>query len=179
MESLPSAPAAIELCKAIAGWLKCADALPQKVIDTAEHIDSPRVAPFVADTFRYTKRAAITALTSGIQGHPVFEIFATMAPNAPEPVVAAIAFASDREQRRARVHIGGIPETLIEPIRNVVTGEEHRARIELPDGFEFRVAEMGDSVHWKTVAGDHLTMEHEHTYAQLTRIDWSSDGTTR
>jgi hypothetical protein len=38
---------------------------------------------------------------------------------------------------------------------------------------------MGDSVHWRTTAGDHLTMEHEHTYAQLARIEWSSDGTTR
>jgi hypothetical protein len=28
-------------------------------------------------------------------------------------------------------------------------------------------------------AGEHLTMQHEHTYAQLNRIDWSSDGTTR
>jgi hypothetical protein len=47
--------------QAIPGWLKCADAVPQKVIESAEHIDSPRIAPFVADTFRYTKRAAITA----------------------------------------------------------------------------------------------------------------------
>jgi hypothetical protein len=47
--------------KAIAGWLRFADSLPQKVIDSAEHIDSPRVAAFVADTFRYTKRAAVTA----------------------------------------------------------------------------------------------------------------------
>ena len=125
------------------------------------------------------QRAAITALTAGTQGHPAFEIFATMAPNAPEPIIAAIAFACDREQRRARVYIAGIAESHIEPIRNVVTGEEHRARIELPNGFEFRVAEMGDSVHWRTAAGDHLTMEHEHTYAQLARIDWSSNGTTR
>jgi hypothetical protein len=122
--------------------------------------------------------AAITALTSGTQGHPALEIFATMAPNAPEPIVAAIEFQCDREKRQARVVIADIAATIIEPIRNFATGEEHRARIELPDGFEFRVAEMGDSVHWKTAAGDHLTMEHEHTYAQLTRIDWSSDGTT-
>ncbi len=47
--------------KAIAGWLRFADSLPQKVIDTAEHIDSPRIASFIADTFRYTKRAAVTA----------------------------------------------------------------------------------------------------------------------
>ena len=47
--------------KAIPGWLRFADSLPQKIIDSAEHIDSPRIAAFIADTFRYTKRAAITA----------------------------------------------------------------------------------------------------------------------
>jgi hypothetical protein len=119
------------------------------------------------------------ALTNGTQGHPAFEIFAAMTPNVPEPVVALVEFDYDREQRRARIRIAGLAESHIEPIRNPVTGEEHRARIELPHGFEFRVAEMGDSVHWRTTAGDHLTMEHEHTYAQLARIEWSSDGTTR
>lgn len=38
---------------------------------------------------------------------------------------------------------------------------------------------LGETPRWKTTAGDHLTMEHEHTYAQFVRIDWSSDGTTR
>jgi hypothetical protein len=39
--------------------------------------------------------------------------------------------------------VPGILETLGEPIRNPVTGAEHRVRIELPDGFEYRVAEIG------------------------------------
>lgn len=124
------------------------------------------------------QRAAIVALTNGTQGHPAFEIFAAMTPHVPEPAVAHIAFEHDRERRRARVFIDGLAESRIEPIRSV-TGEEHRARIDLPNGFEFRLAEMGDSVHWRTTAGDHLTMEHEHTYAQLARVEWSSDGTTR
>ena len=45
----------------ITGWIRVAEALPQKAVDTAEHIDSPRIAPFIADTFRFTKRAAATA----------------------------------------------------------------------------------------------------------------------
>jgi hypothetical protein len=125
------------------------------------------------------QRTAIEALTSGTQGHPVYEIFAAMTPNLAPPVVVLIEFEHDRERRRARIRIGDLAESHIEPIRNQATGEEHRARIELPHGFEFRVAEMGDSVSWWAAAGEHLTMQHEHTYAQLNRIDWSSDGTTR
>ena len=125
------------------------------------------------------QRAAIEALTSGTQGHPVFEIFSAMAPNALETVVAPIELEHDREKRQARIRIVGIAESQIEPIRNPITGEEHRARIDLPNGFEYRVAEVGDSVRWRTTAGEKLEMEHEHTYAQLARVEWSSDGTTR
>jgi hypothetical protein len=125
------------------------------------------------------QRAAIVALTSGAHGHPHFEIFAAMAPNVLEPAVASFELEHDREGRHARVRIPGLAESRVEPIRNPVTGEEHRARIDLPNGFEYKLAEMGDAVHWRTTAGDHLTMEHEHTDAQLARIDWSSDGTTR
>jgi hypothetical protein len=124
------------------------------------------------------QRAAIETLTSGAQGHPYFEIFSAMAPNALETVVAPIELDHDREKREARIRIPGIAESRIEPIRNPVSGEEHRARIDLPNGFEYRVAEMGNSVHWHTTAGEKLQMEHENTYAQLARVEWSSDGTT-
>jgi len=30
-----------------------------------------------------------------------------------------------------------------EPILNPVTGKEHRVRIDMPNGFEFRIAEIG------------------------------------
>ena len=125
------------------------------------------------------QRAAIQALTDGTQGHPYFEIFSAMAPNALEPVVAPIELTYDHDKRQARIRIPQLAESHIEPIRNPVTGEEHRARINLPNGFEYRQAEVGNSVHWQTTAGEHLTMEHENTYAQFARFDWSSDGTTR
>ncbi|CAN5585410.1 DUF1326 domain-containing protein [soil metagenome] len=125
------------------------------------------------------QQAAIEALTSGAHGHPYYEIFSAMAPNTQETVVASIEFACDQEQRMAHILIPDIAESEIEPIRNPVTGKEHRARIDLPNGFEYKVAEVGNSVNWQTTAGDHLTMKHENTYAQLARVDWSSDGTSR
>lgn len=125
------------------------------------------------------QRAAIEALTDGTQGHPYFEIYSSMAPNAFEPVVAPIELTYDHDKRQARIRIPDLAESDIEPIRNPVTGEEHRARIDLPTGFEYRVAEVANSVHWRTTAGAHLAMEHENSYAQFVRFDWSSDGTTR
>jgi len=61
-----------------------------------------------------------------------------------------------------------IGETNIEPIKNPVTGEEHRARIVLPDGFEYKEAEMGNTVFCRVGAGDGLAFELKNTYGQLT-----------
>ena len=125
------------------------------------------------------QRAAIDALTDGAHGHAFFEIYSAMAPNKMEPVVAPIELEYDHEKRQARLRIPGYAESDIEPIRNPVTGEEHRARIDLPNGFEYRVAEVGNSVKWQTTAGEHLNMSHENTYAQLVRFDWDSTGAVR
>jgi hypothetical protein len=125
------------------------------------------------------QRQALIAIESGEQGHPYFEIFAALCPTVVGPEVAAIAIEVDRDKRQARVRIPGVAEIGMEPITNPVTGEELRARIDLPNGFEFKLAEMANSVRWNVTADASLAMEHENTYGQLSALDWSSDGTTR
>ena len=66
-----------------------------------------------------------------------------------------------------------LAEYRAEPIRNPVTGEEHRARIQLPNGFEYREAEVGNSAVLKVSAGP-ITFEHHDTYAQFNAFDWSN-----
>jgi hypothetical protein len=65
-------------------------------------------------------------------------------------------------------------ETNIEPIKNPVTGEEHRARIVFPDGFEYKEAEMGNPVYCRVTGGDKLAFELKNTYGQLNAFDWSN-----
>lgn len=125
------------------------------------------------------QRDALTALESGQYGHPYLEIFAAMCPHTSDPIVAPIELESDRVGRRARVRIAGLAESGIEPIVNSVTGREHRVRLDLPNGFEYKQAEIANSVTWKVSAGDSLQMDHARTYAQLNHFDWSSDGTSR
>jgi len=55
-----------------------------------------------------------------------------------------------------------------------VTGEEHRARIVLPDGFEYKEAEVGNTVLLRVQSGAPLVVEHADTYAQLNAFDWSN-----
>jgi len=121
------------------------------------------------------QQEAVKALWAGEHGGAAFEIFAAVAPNRPEPIVAPIEFASDREARIAHVKIEGVGETRTEPIKNPVDGSEHRARIVLPDGFEYEEAEVGNTVKAITQGEGPLSFKLENSYAQLNRFDWSNN----
>jgi hypothetical protein len=120
------------------------------------------------------QREALIALESGTQGNPNFEIFAAVAPSALEPVVAPITFEVDRERGYASLSIPDVGESRIEPIKNPVTGQDHRAKIVLPDGFEFKEAEMANTVTWSVTVGGLPQMAHQNSYAQLNAFDWTN-----
>jgi hypothetical protein len=120
------------------------------------------------------QRDALRAITSGAEGGMPFEIFAAVSPNKLEPRVAAITFECDRERRQAVVSVAGIGELRTEPIKNPVTGEEHRARIVLPEGFEFKEAEMANTVSLRVQSTAPLVFDYSGTYAQLNAFDWSN-----
>jgi hypothetical protein len=119
------------------------------------------------------QREALLELASGQHGGSFFEIFAVVCPNVKDPITATIEFESDRESRTGRIKLGDIAETRVEPIRNPVDGSEHRARIDLPDGFEYKLAEVGNTVTGTSTLEEPLKLELENTYAQLNAFDWA------
>jgi hypothetical protein len=101
-------------------------------------------------------------------------VYAAMSPNKLEPLFRPIEIEIDIDARRGRFAVPGIVETIGEPIRNPVTGAEHRARIDLPDGFEYRVAEMGSAT---TRASGAIPLPGlENTYAQFAQLHLSNKG---
>jgi hypothetical protein len=69
------------------------------------------------------------------------EAFAPTFAKMHDPVFAPIEFYLDLEKRIGRARIPGVIDTSIEPIRNPVTGKEHRVTVHLPEGFEYHQAE--------------------------------------
>jgi hypothetical protein len=120
------------------------------------------------------QRTAIVAMTSGSQGGAYFEIFASVLPNEREPLTAPIEFQTDRERREASVRVGDLGQTRVGPIKNPVTGDEHRVRIVIPDGFEYAEAEIGNTVECRTTADAPLALTLDNTYAQLNEFDWTN-----
>ena len=103
-------------------------------------------------------------------------VFAAMSPNKLEPLFLPIDFEVDVDGRRARLVVAGIVESAGEPIRNPVTGAEHRARIDLPNGFEYRLAEIGSGT---TKATGKIKFEHKKSYGQFANIHLSHAGVVR
>jgi len=119
------------------------------------------------------QRNAILAITSGKHGGTMFEIFASVVSQAFDPIFVPIEFETDQEKRIAKLSVPGLGEFRAEPIRNPITGEEHRARIDLPNGFEYHLAEMGNCAMQRAKVGD-KTLHNENTYAQFASVDWSN-----
>ena len=114
-------------------------------------------------------------LLAGKHGGAYFEVFSVVCPNDRDPISAPIELEVDREARRARFSLGGVGESSIQPIVNPEIGpDEHRVRIDLPNGFEYKQAEIANSVSWTVASGDPLAFSHENTYAQLYEFDWSN-----
>ena len=119
------------------------------------------------------QRAAVVEISSGRHGGTIFEIFSSVCSNLLDPLFVPIQFSADRDKRIASLSVPGLLELRAEPIKNPVTGEEHRAQIHLPDGFEYRYAEVGNATRLVATIGD-KRLEHANTYAQFNAFEWSN-----
>ena len=119
------------------------------------------------------QRAALVSITSGREGCTFFEVFAAVVSQTLDPIYVPIVLSSDRDRRVGRLKVNGLGEFQIEPIRNPVTGEEHRALIKLPNGFEYREAEMGNCLENYATLGDKV-ISNRNCYAQFAAVDWSN-----
>jgi hypothetical protein len=70
-------------------------------------------------------------------------VFHAMSSKVHEPQFKPIELEVDIEGRTGRVRVPGLLEATGQPIKSPATGEEHRVRIDIPDGIEFELAEIG------------------------------------
>ena len=93
-----------------------------------------------------------------------------------ETLYSPIELEIDVEARKGQLQVPGIVESKGTPIIHSVTGGEHRARINLPDGFEYTVAEIGSG---STTATGAIQLNLSDTYGQFTVMHVNQDGVIR
>jgi hypothetical protein len=125
------------------------------------------------------QREALLKIMSGQDTDPfatMFAVFATTLEKVFDPIFTTIDFDVDVDARRGKVRAEGVFELTGEPIRNPVSGKEHRARIDLPHGFEYEIAEIGSA---SSRSRGNLVVELKDSYAQFARLHMNNKGLIR
>lgn len=123
-----------------------------------------------------SQRAALLKIVTGedtAEMATMWWVFSTMSPNKQPPRFLRIDFDVDVDARRGRVEIPGVATMSGEPIRNPVTGDEHRVRIDFPRSFEFAQAEIGSGT--SKIAGV-VAFNLEGTYGQFAHVHLGHGG---
>jgi hypothetical protein len=126
-----------------------------------------------------SQREALRTILYGEESEPgstMWNVFMSTMSRVLDPLYTTIQFEVDIDGRRARLVVPGLMEGTGEPIRNPVTGDESRVRINFPEGFEFTVAEIGSGTS-KVTAG--IPMELTATHGHFANLHLSTHGVVR
>lgn len=141
----------------------------------AVHEGHGEYQPVIDERATEAQREALFKIAGGEEQEPttLFNIYGATIETEHEPIFAPIEFEWDIRECTGRMGVAGLFQCLLEPIRNPVTGAPHRAVIKLPQGFEFREAEMASSRFWSTGA---ISQRHVNCYGFLTLATYGPYG---
>jgi hypothetical protein len=146
----------------------------------AIHEGNGEAQPVVDERANEAQRQAILKIMSGEETEPgatIFNVFAATYARVHPPLFKPVTIDADLVKRVGRIHIDGIAEARVEPIRNPITGATSFAKIVLSGGFEFEEAECGSSEVRTMQAPFSLAWSGRH--AHLARIDLTGSGVVR
>jgi len=125
------------------------------------------------------QREALLTIMQGKETEPMttmWSVFTAICSTILDPLSKPIEFEVDVDERTARLSIPGIVETRGEPIKNPVTGAVHRVRIDMPDGFEYSLAEIGSGT---TKATGEIKLDFQASYGQFNNLHLTATGPVR
>jgi len=145
----------------------------------AIHEGNGSVEAIVDESASDAQKEAMLKIMTGQDTEPMatmFSVFASTMTTVHDPVFAPIELAIDVENRTAKVTVPGLIEVSGEPIRNPVTGDIHQARIDIPHGFEYLIAEMGAGTSKSNGA---IKMDLSDSYGQFAHLHLTNSGPVR
>ena len=145
------------------------------------HKGGGEAQPIVAASATSDQRAAILSIMRGEETEPgatIFNVFAATIDKLHEPLFLPIEFDADVDTRVGRLSIPNVVEVESEPIRNPVTGDTHRIRIDIPHGFEYSIAEVASgTTHTGPRAS--IPLQLQNTHAHFVNLHFTRNGVVR
>jgi hypothetical protein len=142
----------------------------------ALHEGNGTAQPVVDERANAKQREVLLTIMSGKEQAEgtLFHIFSLIVTKVLDPLFLPIEFTFDKARRRARVNIPGVLETESEPIRNPVTGAEHRIRVVMPEGFEHHEGEIASACVLKANGG--IKYSYANTHSTLAEVEHTPKG---
>jgi len=139
------------------------------------HKGNGTIQPIIDERATSAQRDALFQIMSGKHSAEgtLFHIVSLIVTKMLDPVFAPIEFKFDYAKRRARLSVPGILESDVEPIKNPVTGAEHRIQVVMPEGFEHRAAEVASANIRSTGA---IKFETTGTHSSLANVVQTPEG---
>lgn len=132
--------------------------------------------PIIDEGADVEQRMALLSILTGKETDPMttfWSVYAAMCDTIRDPIYTPISIDLDMEARQAHCTAKGVATGRGEPIRNPVTGAEHRVGIVLPHGFEYGQNEVGRG--WSSsFHGVPLTLED--SYAHWCELHFNGHG---
>lgn len=119
---------------------------------------------------------AIQSIIYGKETEPMataFSMYISMMKKIHDPLIKSIELDINIETRICNLKAEDIIITKTEPIKNPITGDPHRARIVLPNGMEFKEAEMGSG---STESSAAFNTNFKDTYVQIAILNLTPKG---
>ena len=134
---------------------------------------------FVDERADDAQREALLKIMTGQDTDPfatMFAVYASTIETMHPPVFTRIDFEVDVDARRGKMVIPGHVTMIGEPLKSKVSGEEQRAQIRLPGGFEYDVAAIGSA---SSSGSGPVPIEIKDSYGQFAHLHLNSHGVVR
>ncbi len=125
------------------------------------------------------QREALGRILNGedtVPGATIFAVLSGTISELLETLYAPIELEIDVDERKGRLNVPGVVQSTGSPMIDPFSGEPSRARINLPNGFEYTVAEMGSGSSKLTGA---IELELTDSYGQFNILHMNQDGVIR
>lgn len=142
----------------------------------AVHEGGGTVQGIIDERATEVQREALFKILDGEEQEPttVFNIYGSTMANELDPVFAKIEFECDINAARGWFSVPELMQLNLEPIKNPVTGLDHRAQIKLPNGFEFNVGEMASGTF--SAHGPEMAISAERVYGVMVDVAYGPYG---
>ncbi len=143
------------------------------------HLGHGQAQIIIDERASQSQREALLRILSGQDTEPgatVFQVFSTTLDKVHEPQFSTIEFEVEVDKTAARIKVDGWVDSRGEPIRNPITKQALRARVTLPDGFEYTTAEYGRG--WSKTSGP-IAMDLSDSHAHFCHLHLTGTGVVR